>query len=645
MTFFIIALLISGASLLVPGLISFLLVSERDIKSKILFSHIIAFVIAVPILYFIYWKANVGFYGPFPFFVEMIIGPIISLIIIGIIADSNYGDCESRAFAPASVILGLSFIGLLGILIFAQSSAIHSKDKAALIGKVEVVEDLSKAMAPIDPVHICLVSESMGHIKAQEVFGKMKVSEGVIPGSRYKIGTGTKQNIENHVWWIFPVDFQNYFKWNQNRQVPGYIRVSAEDPFAPSQVVQYDKTGAEIQMKYLNSACFKELAKRYARRNGYLNTILADWTFEVNDDWRPYYTASILTRTLGFSGWTLKGILLFDVQTGKMQEFDKDSIPSWIDRGMPLKTLNYQITKWGKYNQAKWWYCLWHDDKSQVPTPGWYLTYGVEGKCEWFTGFTSTNVTENSLLGFTLSDARTGKTTYYKTSGVTEIVAYDNARSLWSNYEGYAPQELVVYNLYGELTYVVAIAYNGLFKGVSLISLKNKDINAKGNTLEEALGNYRIAISKSSNSSLSPSSGELQVLSLTGKISRVGMPLSGKENVIFSFTLSGVDKLFQISYSYSTPEPVVMTIGDEVKVTFFQTLEKVIHCETFDILNLEFVEESPTQARYLDAREGVKQEASRISEIQDRETLINSDKMKNVDPQALEEFLKQQNKK
>ena len=586
-----------------------------------------------------YWSDARGFYGPAPFVLSILFGSAIGASLAGGISR------RGKATLPAVIIGGGYLLIAFGILIFAQSDMMNAKEKAKLVGKVEIATDLNKVITPADPAHICLVSESMAKVKAQNALSKFKVAGGVVPGSRYEIGHPTKQFVDGQLWWVFPLEFQGWLKWRQNKEVPGYLRVSAENPFDEGQAVQSDKQGNEIHIQYLNSACFAMNAERHLRYNGYMGKILTDWTFEVDDNWRPYYTASIVERNFGFSGYRVVGIAILDIQTGKVEESSIDKLPKWIDRAIPLDVIDYNITKWGLYSIEGWWYTLWHDDKSQAPTPGWFLTYDTKGACQWFSGFTSTNQKDSALTGFVTIDSRVGVVRFNKATGVTENVAFQTARSLWSNFRDYEPTELTPYNVYGILTYVIPMEYKGQFKGVSLVSLNNFNIKARGDTFEEAASNYRVSISQSGSDRLTPSGGEQKIVKLTGAISLVGMPLMQGKDQVFVFTLNDVKKIFQAVYTYSSPKVPLMKVGHMVVITYRETLEPVVTCLTFDIPAIQVAGGSVEQGKYLENKDKVNKETERVDKNEKRKTLTESERLKNVDPEKLEEFLNQQNKK
>jgi hypothetical protein len=122
------------------------------------------------------------------------------------------------------------------------------------------------------------------------------------------------------------------------------------------------------------------------------------------------------------------------------------------------------------------------------------------------------------------------------------------------------------------------------------------------------------------------------------------MPVIIDQQQYFFFTVKNIDKSFEIPYSSSSLAVPYLKSGKQVRVTYTETEEPVIICDELEIIGLKFSDKNPTQARYLSNQEIVKKEVGRVEKIQQTQELINSDQMKNVDPEALKEFLKQQKK-
>jgi len=634
--YLLLGIIIAFSSVFILTLIGALFTKENLTRTLVI-AGICTGIYAV-IIWLISWGARTDIYGPTPLFGWVIFGAIIAAIVGGA------SEEEPVAAIPGAIIAVIGVIWLIVVAI-SGSDMNRSTDKGRLL-QVEIKKVDQKVLKLADPEHICLVNEPMAKLKAEKALASFKLSDGGNAGSRYKLDKGTKQYVDGQLWWIFPLEFNGHFQWKRFPTSPGYVRVSCENPTEEAQAVQHNRHGKPIIMKYLNTASWNILAERYLRKNGYLRNKIEDWTFEVDDDWNPYYTASDIEWTIKYGGDKVKGVVVLNVQTGEVSYCKIDEVTEkypWIDRAIPIDVIDYQTKKWGLYAKAEWAFTKKLDGLRQQPTEGWYLTYD-EGKCYLFTGWTSLSKSVD-LIGVSLTDCQTGKTFYYPTQGSTEEQAKSIAKGHWNNFPGYEIDELVPYNIYGMLTYVIPISFENQFKGVSLVSAVNKDINAKGETLEAALSAYRASMSSANLSREIPYEGQPKSLTITAKIAEVGMPFVQGQTQIYPFTLQGVNKIFQINYTSQNAKASFLKPDREVVIIYMDTKEKVITCQSFDIPDIKLTDQNPSQARWVQNQKEVKKEQERVNNIQENQELIETEDLGKINPDSLKKFIKQQQKK
>jgi len=569
---------------------------------------------------------------------------MVGALIGGIISAIGEDDFSFSAFAPG--LLTFLIMGIWVIVVTFQSGDFVNSTALGKVLPIETKHINQIDLEPADPKHICLVDHDMAHLKAQQAMTKMKTSDDAIVSSRYDLGIATKQYIDSCLWWVFPLEFKGYWQWSSTATIPGFIRVSAEDPYAEAQPVQFDKQGKEIKIRYLNSACFHQNAERYLREHGYATAILDDFTFEPNDNWQPYLTVSNIEWTIGYSGKKVKSLVLLNVQSGEITECPIDQVSTkypWVDRVIPQDILDQQCKDWGLYNRVEWTWTSSADGQRQKPTEGWYLTYDKH-KCLWLTGWTSLNEKTSDLVGLSVTNAQTGKTIYYPMQGFTEDVAQTVAKALWNQFPTYEPTECVLYNIYGLMTYVMPMKAGNNFQGVSLVSMENKDVKAKGITMQEALSNYRISMAAAKGGTEVPSN-QSQTRQIKGIIEYVGMPTMQGQTQIFPFTIKDVKKIFSATYSFNNPKVPFMKQGIEVVITYADTKESLITVDGFDIPIIKISSENPNQASWVSNQKVIKSETNRIDNIQDNKALMENEDLSKINPDSLKKFIQQQKQK
>ena len=143
-----------------------------------------------------------------------------------------------------------------------------------------------------------------------------------------------------------------------------------------------------------------------------------DYTFELDDDGKPYWVITRYDNAIGFLEQKAIGTLIIDAQTGESNIYDIENTPEWVDRIQTMSYIKNYLNKWGELVHGVF---NFSDKDKLVSTDGMNIIFN-DDKCYYYTGITSVG-SDESLVGFTLTNTRTGKTTMYKTSGATEYAS------------------------------------------------------------------------------------------------------------------------------------------------------------------------------------------------------------------------------
>lgn len=582
--FFVVALIVSVIGVGLMTILNGLIPDEKGSTKAI---HRPAFWVVTTVLTLFstgfltlaYWKGSLGIYGPFPFLLEILLLPLISGVIVLLFNG-----------IPVSILGSLlAGLGATGMWFFGQSDFMNAHEKAQL-AKVEIVEEVSSALDPVDQRQMNLVTERMARTRLDGALTKITLPDGAMMGSRYKIGDLTKCAIRGEYYWVAPLEFSGWRTWRKVKTSPGFLRMSAKNPYAEPEAVTETSDGSPLVLRYLESACWEFDAKRHLRlHEGFLGKILADWTLEPDDQDRPFYTVTILKRHFGWTGYTVEGVATLDVQTGDVETYSVENAPPWIERIQPIDVISANLASWGRYEKMGWWE-TWKSKEAfvKVRTSECNIVETSDGRTVYFNGWTSVNSAEHGLIGFSLTDSRTGQTRFYSTNG-----GYDSNRArtvaatLWT-IEGYVPSDdMTVLNLYGEITYVISMEKDDVFSGVSLMMLRNDMVSARGATPDEALRSYRAKLSTSGMELATPSGSAGSLVKLQGRVARVGasilLPQSGTQ--LFPFMLDSIPGPFYSPSHGSTWESAFLGTGQRVEVSYSDVGDSMRVVETFDILD------------------------------------------------------------
>src|SRR5690606_6144221 len=196
--------------------------------------------------------------------------------------------------------------------------------------------------------------------------------------------------------------------------------------------------------------------------------------------------------------------------------------------------------------------------------------FNEEGKMYYFTDFTNPKEGVDSMLGYSLTDARTGEATYYTgnleesymdSQGALEIIEKKFIEKKWS---GEMP---VLYNFYGEASWLTPVLdSNGFLQNYFIVSAANPEISVFASTPNEALKLYKTALQRGGSTVDGSSNAEEKQLS--GTVLRVYKEKSG-DITITSFYLNN-DQNFIVS-SENSPLSIYLESGDNVTITYLDT--------------------------------------------------------------------------
>ncbi|HCC23013.1 TPA: hypothetical protein DF272_02430 [Candidatus Falkowbacteria bacterium] len=484
--------------------------------------------------------------------------------------------------------------GLLVVLIVwvIGWSLFRADEYYQIIGEVETREwtaDFSQA----DPKHLRMVPKESAKYRADTSLGNAK--DAAI-GSQFKIDYDhmTRQKVRGELWWVVPLDYSRFTVWTSVDFIPGYIMIHAEDPSRDVELV------LDRKMVYSPGASFHQNLERYLWANGYSDEGMTDFSFEVDDDGNPWWIVTIFEPTIGYSGWKVTGIVMVNPETGEIMPKSPAEIPDFVDRVYPRNLAATYMSYWGNYWDG-WGNAVWGKDNLRDPSPFGNETDAVElvfdhnGEPYWFTGITSSNQSDDALVGVMYMHSRTGKAVYYRVSGKTEmgILQSINTPEVIAQLggEGTTP---ILYNFYGRPTWFsVLVTKDGVYKGVALADLDTSQVFFGKNQFE-ALRALQSGLQVSGRQISPMPSSELTAIE--GPVERIGQEINNGRT-IFYFYLTGSRQLFSATTEIS-PEVPMTRVGDRVSVRVNDSSEAVIPIAIFENLDLN-IQYSPREMELL----------------------------------------------
>lgn len=465
---------------------------------------------------------------------------ILCAVIYGIVT-------RDRRYVKAGGAVAVLYIGASIIC----SPFISYNAHRNLIGNVEEV-DFSSEIEYIDLNQLPTIDKELAGKLADKKLGEIASL-----GSQVTVGELHLQSVNGALYYVAPLEHSSFLKWLTNREgTQGYIKVSATNQNDVELVTELN--GSKLNIKYLDSSYILSDLTRAA----YLRDFKAghtDFTFELDDSGKPYWVITRYDNAVGIEEAKAIGTLIMDAQTGESKVYDIENTPSWVDRIQPNSFINRYVNKWGELVHG----VLNFTDKDKLKaTDGMNMIYN-DDTCYYYTGITSVG-SDESLVGFTLTDTRTGQTKMYKTAGATETASMKSAEGKVQQY-GYKATFPYLINIQNEPTYFMTLKdSNGLVKQYAMVNVKNYNTVGVGDSLQGTLNKYLEGLTNT-NISLEGGSKEETV---TGEVEKIGLVIKDGTS-IYDIKIKGVDNIFSVSTETSREAALTM-IGDIVEMKYIK---------------------------------------------------------------------------
>jgi len=503
-----------------------------------------------------------------------------------IFAFSSMKDDDGSSTAIGGGLYVISFLVLILLPMFTSWGLYHDTKYRALLGTV-TESKFSDDIAPIDPTSVRLVDQRQAAKLAET-----KLGEDSALGSRVSLGEFSIQSVNGNLYWVAPLKWRGFWKWAFGEKgTPGYMKVSATNQ---RDVKLIRKLGDKpISLKILSSgAYFGDDLNRVIYTNGYATQGYEDFSFEINDEGRPYWVVTKIDRKVGFDGSVATGVIVVDPQTREIKEYDIASTPKWIDRIQPETLINDRINDYGDFVHG--WFNPEGLDKTMA-TKGLSLVYGNDGRAYWYTGIQTVG-SDQGTLGFMLVDSRTGKAKMYRQPGITEEACQRNILGLIAEKRGWRVTECILYNVGGSPTYIAIIKDgDGNPKRVGLASALYRSVVVSHTDIRGALRSYTVSL-RSSGGTANIDAALLKQFDIKGRVVRFSREILDGNTVYYMMVSSHPNKLLTASPGLS-PELAVTQIGDRVYIKVNDLGLPVIDISTFDNLSLGVKADTDTTTR------------------------------------------------
>lgn len=552
-------------------------------KKKILIATIITLVIAALGFYFLLPAINLYSQEFWVCLLFLVLVWGVSYLIFGKTPEEkragrkgafDFGFFKNKAIKWIAIVAAVPFaVIIIGNLI--SSTFFNAEEYSNIIEVPEAV--FEEDMPETDTVtNIALMDSNSATMIGNRTLGAL--SEVV---SQFEAGYGYSQiNLGGVPAKVNNLEYVDFFKWMNNRDngIPGYIKV---DPV---------NSGAEYvkfanNMKYVDSAFFGDDLMRKLRFD-YPTKIFDEVTFEIDEQGNPYYIVSCMSPKIGlFGAMDVSEVIIFNPVDGSSEIYSVDETPSWVDNVFTGYLASQKYDWYGMLKNGYWNSIIGNKDCKVTTDDFGYIV--IEDDVWYFTGVTSVS-SDESNIGFIISNARTGEYKFYPVIGAEEYSAMEAAQGEVQE-KGYIASFPSLINVSGEATYIMVLKDSGgIVKLCALVNVENYSIVATGSNQTEAKEAYikllveNGVIDESEKSELPEVADALTADIIVADIREV---VSNGTSVLYITDENGT--LYKQSVS-ADESIMLISVGDKITVKYTDTdIEKIKQMISWSVTALE----------------------------------------------------------
>ena len=314
-----------------------------------------------------------------------------------------------------------------------------------------------------------------------EKLGDRKLGELADMVSQFEVADNyTQINYKGRPVRVTPLRYGDIFKWLNNRSagLPAYLIIDMVTQ-------EVDVVRLPEGMHYTTAEHFSRNLYRHLRFQ-YPTYIFNEPTFEIDEEGTPYWVCPRIVKRIGlFGGTDIQGAVLVNAITGESQYYT--DIPTWVDGVYSAEIIMDQYDYYGTY-QGGFINSLFGQKNVTVTTEG-YNYIAANDDVYVYTGVTSAG-SDDSNIGFILTNQRTKQTTFSSIAGAEEFSAMNSAEGVVQhlNYSATFP---LLLNISNQTNYFMALKdYAGLVKMYAMVNVQQYQIVATGASVEECQSNY-----------------------------------------------------------------------------------------------------------------------------------------------------------
>lgn len=378
----------------------------------------------------------------------------------------------------------------------------------------------------------------------------------------------TQINLRDKPVRVTPLIYGDIIKWlnNNGEGVPAYIEVD---------MVTQDTTLVRLEkgMKYAPCEFLLRDLGRHLRFH-YPTKLFDNYSFEVDENGTPYWIAPTIRYRIGvWGGRDIGGAVLVNAVTGEHRYYPVEKIPQWVDQVYRADIVMEQLNYNGKFQDG--FFNSYFGQKGVLRTTEGYNYIAVNDDVYLYTGMTSV-ASDQSNVGFVLTNMRTKETRFYSVPGAEEMSAMSSAEGQVQHLNYTATFPLLL-NVADRPTYFMSLKdAAGLVKMYAFVDVERYQLVGTGASVADARTSYVKALTQEED--VDAGAGE----SKTGVVAEVTSAVVDG-NTSYYFMLEGENTVYVAPIRVSD-RLAFLSAGDSL--TFRYTGDPAT--ETCEVLSIDY---------------------------------------------------------
>ncbi|NLU24276.1 MAG: CvpA family protein [Clostridiales bacterium] len=393
-------------------------------------------------------------------------------------AKGYFGFVKKQCKIPLWVVLAMVAVALVGAATSWVVFRANSYQKLLPVEEGDFVSEVEEISYDQIPMLDAASAALLGNRKLGELSDMV---------SQFEVADDyTQINYKGRPVRVTSLRYGDIIKWLNNRKegLPAYLIIDMVTQNV--EVVRLDQG-----IKYTTAEHFGRNLYRILRFK-YPTYLFEAPAFEIDEEGNPYWVCARYSKTIGlFGGKDITGAVLVNAVTGESTYYDVANVPDWVDHVYTAELIMQQYDYYGKYHNG-FFNSLFGQRDVKVTTQGYnYIAIGDD--VYMYTGVTSV-VSDQSNVGFILSNQRTKETKFYSVAGAEEYSAMDSAQGQVQQMKYTATFPLLL-NIGNQPTYFMALKdAAGLVKMYAMVNVGQYQIVATGSTVAECETAYRVML-------------------------------------------------------------------------------------------------------------------------------------------------------